>query len=139
MTLFYNTGRGPFVTLAGGRILIAVWKEPVRKRPLAVTFIAWLLIAAGVLGFAGHLMEAISQTSFHFEDLWIPVISLLAAVSGVFMLLRHGWARWLGLGWMAFHVAISFFDSWRKVAVHVLLFALIAYILFNRETREYFR
>ena len=40
---------------------------------------------------------------------------------------------------MAFHVAISFFDSISKIVVHVLLLALIAYALFRRDASAYFQ
>ena len=109
------------------------------KRPVPVTVIAFLLIAAGVFGFGVHFREAVSQKVFHAENLWPLVGALPAIVAGVFILLRQNWARWLGLAWMAFHVAISFFDSWQKVAVHLLLFALIAYCLFRADARAYFR
>lgn len=109
------------------------------KRPVAVTVIACLLIAAGVFGLAVHIKELVSQKLFHFEDLWIPIVALLPAASGIFILLGHNWARWLALGWMAFHVAISFFDSLQKVAVHVLLLALIAYSLFRADARAHFQ
>jgi hypothetical protein len=108
------------------------------KRPLTVTIIAFLLIAAGVFGLAVHIRDLLSQKPFHFVDLWIPIVALLPAVFGVFILLGHSWARWLALAWMAFHVAISFFDSVEKVAVHLLLLALIAYCLFRAGARAYF-
>jgi hypothetical protein len=111
----------------------------VNKRPIPVTVIAWVLIAAGVFGFTVHLRELVSEKLFHFEDLWIPLTSLLPAVVGLFLLLGYNWARWLALLWMVFHVAISFFDSLEKVVVHVLLFGLIAYSLFRRDARTYFQ
>jgi Trk-type K+ transport system membrane component len=110
----------------------------VNRRPIAVTVIAWLLIAAGVLGFAVHLRELVAQKLFHFEDLWIPLVALLPAACGAFILLGHNWARWLALAWMASHVAISFFDSLGKVAVHALLLLLIAYSLFAGDAKAYF-
>jgi len=111
----------------------------VNKRPIPVTVIACLLIAAGVFGFTVHLRELVSQKLFHVEDLWILVTGLLPVVVGLFLLLGYNWARWLALIWMVFHVAISFFDSLEKVAVHVLLFALIAYSLLRRDARTYFQ
>ncbi len=111
----------------------------VKKRPIAVTIIAWLLIVAGVFGFTVHIRELLSQKPFHFQDLWIPIVGFLPAAIGVFILLGRNWARWLALAWMAFHVAISFFDSLQKVAVHVLLFVLIAYSLFRRDAKAYFQ
>ena len=109
------------------------------KRPLAVTFIACLLIAAGIFGAAVHVREAVSGKVFRFEDLWVPLLGFLPAVCGIFILLGHNWARWLAVAWMAVHVALSFFDSIEKGAVHVLLMALIAYALFNRDARTYFQ
>jgi len=109
------------------------------KRPLAVTFIACLFIAAGIFGAAIHMRELVAQGHFRWEDLWAPLLGFLAAVSGIFLLLGHNWARWLAVAWMAFHVAISFFDSIQKVVVHVVLFALIAYALFRRDSSTYFQ
>ena len=108
------------------------------QRPLAVTFIAWLFIAAGIFGAALHLRELLSIGHFRWEDLWAPLLSLVATVAGVFLLVGHNWARWLAVAWMAFHAAISFFDSISKVAVHVVLLVLIAYALFRRDARIYF-
>jgi len=111
----------------------------VNRRPIAVTVVAWLLIAAGIFGFAVHLRELLAQKIVHFEDLWIPIVGFLPTAAGAFILLGRNWARWLALAWMAFHVAISFFDSLQKVAVHVLLLALIAYSLFRRDSQAYFQ
>ena len=109
------------------------------KRPPAVTFIACLFIAAGIFGAAIHMRELLSQRLFRWEDLWAPLLGLVAAVSGIFLLLGHNWARWLAVAWMAFHVAISFFDSISKIVIHALLLALIAYALFRRDARTYFQ
>lgn len=108
------------------------------ERPLAVTIIAWLLIAVGILGGIFHTKEIISQGSFNFPSIWIPAVSLLAAVAGIFILLGRNWARWLALVWMAGHVAISFFDSWQEVTMHAVIFLLIAYILLSSAAGAYF-
>lgn len=108
------------------------------KRPVTVAIIAWLLIVVGLAGFAFHLHE-LKQSAFRGENAWIFVVESIAIVCGVFVLRGNNWARWLTLTWMAFHVAVSFFDSWQKVLVHVVFFVLIAYILFRPEARAYFR
>ena len=108
------------------------------KRPLAVTGFAYLLIAAGIFGAAIHVRELVSGKVFRWEDLWVPLLGLLPAVCGLFILLGHNWARWLAVAWMAVHVAISFFDSIEKVAVHIVLLALIAYALFRHDASAYF-
>ncbi len=108
------------------------------KRPFTVAIVAWLLITAGVFGFAVHLKGLGSPRLSHSEDLLLLVVPLLAVASGAFILLRHNWARWLALAWIAFHVAISF-DSLQKLAVHVLLLVLITYSLFRADARAYFQ
>jgi len=109
------------------------------RRPLAVTFIACLFIAVGIFGGVIHLRELVSQRLFRWEDLWAPLLGFVASVAGIFILLGHNWARWLAVAWMAFHVALSFFDSMSKIAVHVVLLALIAYALFRRDSSTYFQ
>ena len=108
------------------------------KRPIAVTFIAWLLIAAGLFAFAVHARELVVERPFHLGDLWIPVVELLLSVFGAFILLGHSWARWLAVAYLAVHVAISFFDSWQKVVGHVILLALVTFCLFRPDARVYF-
>jgi len=109
------------------------------KRPLAVTGIACLLIAAGIFGAGTHIRELLSASVFRWEDLWVPLLDFVPAVCGVFLLLGQNWARWLAVAWMAVHVAISFFDPVSKIAAHVLLLALIAYALFRRDSSTYFQ
>lgn len=111
----------------------------VNKRPPAVTFIACLFLAVGIFGGVIHLRELVSHRLFGWEDLWAPLLAFVAAVAGIFLLRGHNWARWLAVAWMAFHVAISFFDSISKIVVHVLLLALIAYALFRRDASAYFQ
>lgn len=109
------------------------------RRPLAVTIISWLFIAAGAIGLAYHLTKINPQQPFQAESVWILLVRLLAMVCGVFMLRAANWARWLALAWMAFHVLLSFFHSLQQVLAHGLLLVLIAYVLFRPEARAYFR
>lgn len=108
------------------------------QRPIAVTVIAWLLIAVGIFGFGFHLKELFLERSFHWEDLSVPMVNLLACALGFFILKGHNWARWLAVAWMAFHVAISLFESLERTAMHLLLLGLIAYALFRRDAKVYF-
>jgi len=74
--------------------------------------------------------------AFHYEDVWIEATELLAFVAGVFMLRGHNWARWLALAWIAFHVEISF-PVVRQIAIHSLILAVIAWLLFRSRARHY--
>ena len=108
------------------------------KRPLTITILACVLMAAGAIGIAYHLSDFNAKHPFEYESIWILLVRLTAIVSGVFMLRASNWARWLSLAWIAFHLILSFFHSVREVAVHGLVFALFAYLLFRPEARAYF-
>lgn len=103
------------------------------KRPVSVLVIACLYIAVGAVGFVAHFHD-FRQADFF----WIELTELLAVLAGVFMFLRHNWARWLAVAWMAFHVAISF-PVIQQIAIHSFFLAVIAWLLFRPAARTYFR
>ena len=90
------------------------------KRPLPVILIGILYILTGVFGFISHVHDVF----------WVPLISLIAVVAGVFMLLGAIWARWLAIGWMLFHVVLSVFHTLFEFALHAILCVVFAYFLF---------
>ena len=105
------------------------------KRPLAVTILGGLFIVAGLAGLAYHLSDRP-------VDHWIVVISMvriLAVVGGIFLLMGHGWARWLLLAWLALHVVVSAFQSWSQCMAHVVLLIVVAYLLLKPPASDYFR
>jgi hypothetical protein len=108
------------------------------KRPLVVTVLSCLLVAAGAIGLVYHLSEFKSLHPFPYEILLVCLVRLLAIVSGVFMLRGDNWARWLAVAWIAFHVVVSFFHSLGEVVVHGVLLALFAYGLFRSDAAGYF-
>ncbi len=110
-----------------------------RKRPLAVTIIAFLLAAAGLMGIAYHLKEFKPQHPFQYEIVWITLVRLLALVAGVYMFFGKNWARWLGLAWIALHVAVSAFHSLPELLIHCLFLAVFAYFLLGKSASAYFR
>jgi uncharacterized membrane protein len=110
-----------------------------KKRPITVTVISWILIAAGTIGLIYHLFGVRLTQPFQYEFVWISAVRLLAVVSGAFMLSGMDWARWLAVAWIGFHFVLSFFHSLQEVVMHGLLFVLITYLLFRPEARTYFR
>ncbi|MGA9062490.1 MAG: hypothetical protein WB341_12575 [Terracidiphilus sp.] len=104
------------------------------KRPIAITFLAWLYITIGVVGIAVH------AELFKVQPPELSELGLLAAavVAGIFMLRGKNWARWLALAWMAFHVGVSAFHPWRELIAHSVLLVMIAYLLLQRDARNYF-
>ncbi|HWF93122.1 MAG TPA: hypothetical protein VN684_12610 [Terriglobales bacterium] len=109
------------------------------KRPLAVTIISWIYIVVGVLGLVFHLKEYRIQHPFEYDIVWIAIVEIAAIVAGIFMLRGSNWARWLALAWIGFHVGLSIFHPWQELAIHSALFIVIAYFLFNRPSKKYFR
>ncbi len=109
------------------------------KRPLSVSIISWLFIAAGSVGLAYHLTEFRTGGLFQFDLAAVCFVRLLAIFSGVFMLRGCNWARWLLLVWIAYHVILSAFHSFFEALIHGLLLALIAYFLLRAGASAYFR
>lgn len=109
------------------------------KRPLSVTIIGCIFIAAGVIGFAYHVTEFKTLRPFPHEIVWAAGVRLLAILGGVFVLRRHNWARWLLVAWISFHVILSAFHSRSELITHGLLFVVVAFVLFGPRASAYFR
>ena len=103
------------------------------RPPVAVMAIAILYVVVGAAGFVAHFRDLGAP-----ETKWILLTEALAVVAGVFMLLGHNWARWLAVAWMAFHVVISY-PVIREIAIHSLILAAIAWLLFRPAARAWFR
>jgi hypothetical protein len=106
------------------------------KRPISVTILSWILIAAGTVGLIYHVREI---KTLPYDTLLVEFVRLLAVIAGAFMLRGHNWARWLAIVWIAFHVVVSYFHSWGEVAMHAVILAVFAYILFRPAASAYFR
>jgi len=109
-----------------------------KKRPIAVTIIAVLLILAGIGGLAGNAMHFKSLAADHYASVWIAAVDLLAIVAGGFVFRGRNWARWLAVAWIAFHVVISIWNPWQQLLMHGLIFALFVWVLFRRDSRAFF-
>jgi hypothetical protein len=108
----------------------------VARRPISVSLLAVVYVLTGMAGLAVHFREFLARQP---DTVWIELTELLAILIGVFLFRGHDWARWLALAWIAFHVALSVFDSVRELAVHSAICALIAWILFRPAAARYFR
>ena len=64
------------------------------------------------------------------EQDWVAVIiELTIVVAGVFLLLRANWARWLAIGWIAFHTVVGALHGWTQFATHLAIAAVVTYAL----------
>lgn len=109
------------------------------RRPFSVTLIAGLLLLAGAAGIAYHITDVKTWHPFPYDYFAIFLIRVLAIVAGIYLLRGSNWARWLAILWIAFHVGVSFFDSWITVLIHAILLAVFAYILLRPAATAYFR
>ena len=110
-----------------------------KRRPLSVTVISCLFVAAGAIGFAYHITEFKAQGQFEYGLALVCFVRLLAILSGLFMLRGSNWARWLLLVWIVYHVILSAFHSLSELAMHSLLLGVVAYFLFRPDASAYFR
>ena len=106
------------------------------KRPIAVMIVVAVYLLVGIMGFVYHFNEL---TAGHGDAVTIELTELLAVVSGVGLMLRRNWARWLALGWVVFHVVISLFHPLRELLIHAALCVLIAWLLFRPGTARWFK
>ncbi|MFN8580207.1 MAG: hypothetical protein U0163_04415 [Gemmatimonadaceae bacterium] len=106
-------------------------------RPLVITVIGWLFIAAGVTGLVYHAREFDPSHPLALEFLGITTLRLVAIVGGAMLLRRSGLARWVLVGWMGFHVVVSFFHSPVEIAMHAVFFVVLVYLLFWHPAARY--
>jgi hypothetical protein len=111
----------------------------VSRRPLSVTVVGWLFVAAGVVGLAYHATQLGQRQVPDQAAAWTLVLRFMAVVSGTFILRGANWARWLALAWMAYHVVLSAWHSFSQTAIHAVLLAAIAYALLQPAAAAYFR
>jgi len=64
----------------------------------------------------------------------IPVTIL-----GCLFIKGSSWARWLMLGWLAFHVVETALNSLSDGLAHVVLVITVAYFLFTPPDSKYFQ
>lgn len=109
------------------------------RRPLPITVLSWMFIAAGTVGFAYHATEFNPRQPIRREWVLIMILRLLAILGGVFLLRGRGWARWLLIIWLAYHVILSAFHNRFELVVHGLLFVVLTCFLCCRQASAYFQ
>ena len=109
------------------------------KRPLAVTIIGWVFIAAGGIGFFYHITELNLRDPLGNDTVWVSLVRLSAVAGGAFLLKGHNWARWLLLAWIALHVWLSAFHTHQGLVAHAVLFGVVAWFLLRPPAAGYFR
>jgi uncharacterized membrane protein HdeD (DUF308 family) len=110
-----------------------------KKRPLSITILSCLFLAAAAVGLASHISGPALRHPVQNDAAWPILIGLVGIVCGIYLFRGSNWARWLAVLWIAFHVIISSLDSLPKLAIHTLLLAVFAFFLFRAPATAYFR
>lgn len=105
-----------------------------KNRPLPVTLLACLFIAAGAVGLVYHL----SERPLDHHIVLISLVRMIAIVGGFFLLMGQGWSRWLLLAWLAFHVVLGAFHSLSESVAHGVLLVVVGYFLLGPPSSKYF-
>ena len=108
------------------------------KRPLAITIIGWFFILAGIVGFVYHFYEYLS-TSFDGEAIVVLVVRMLAIIGGILLLKAHNLGRWLLIGWMAYHLVLSFYHNTMQVFMHTVFLLVLLIVFFHPRVRRFFK
>lgn len=109
------------------------------KRPIAVTVVSWLIMAAGAFGLVRGFANAKMIWPPEQDLIWIVIIDVIGIACGIAMLQGRNWARWLTLAWVGAHVVITSFYMSRTILAHAVIFAMIVYLMFRADVRVYFR
>ena len=103
-------------------------------RPRSITIISWFFIIFGSIA----LLSGVLPFSELMSHWYVHLSRLLMIVAGVFMLKGMNWARWLLVLWIAFHIIISALHSPLTLLLHIVIFSVILYFVFRRQSSAYF-
>jgi hypothetical protein len=104
-----------------------------KKRPLFIVITAFIFIITDFISIAYHAYEYFEPNSIKFELVWTLIIRVLAIVCGLLLLGRVNWAGWLAIVWLAYHVDLSLFHSASETIIHVVLLAIVSFLLIYAE------
>ena len=110
-----------------------------QQRPRPITIISWFFIIFGSIALISGLLSPHNFTLEQLKGHWMVHLSrLLMIIAGIFMLRGRNWARWLLVVWIAFHIVLSALHSVFLLLIHIVIFTVILYFLFRRESSSYF-
>lgn len=109
------------------------------RPPRAVATIAVVYALIGIANCGYQLWPWVRGSSLRADAGWVLAVDGLALVLGIFVWLGRNWARWAAVVWIGGHVVAMAVYNRSELAVHVVIFALIAYALFRSESNRYFR
>lgn len=122
-----------------------------QKRPVSLSIISGWLIISAVLALAVNLisrtnpkvMEVMSKNPIPIpvQIAWVYTGIVVSFVSGIALIKRQNWARFLYVVWSGVSLAVSFVTSPVKAASlpGVIFFGIIVFFLFQPSVERYFQ
>jgi hypothetical protein len=98
-----------------------------KKRPIPIIIVSVMFILVGVAGFASHFNELSERL---YETIWVLFVEVVAVTCGLLLLFKIGWARWLAIAWLLYHVIISSFNSKSEMIAHIVFLVVVSLLLF---------
>lgn len=108
-----------------------------KHRPLPVIIVSILFVVVGCVGFIYHLQE-LSNPDNLTETVVILLLRILAVVCGILLWLGIGWARWLTIAWLVYHVVIGALNSTTQMLAHIAFLIVVSILLFVPVAAKYF-
>lgn len=121
------------------------------KRPQSVTVISWILIVMGTFSLVNNVLNMNNPTVKQFmEKSLIPVNvqfaviyigALVTIVSGLAMLKRQNWARFLYVAWSIIGLIAGIATSPMKIVLipGFIILMIIIFFLFRPKANKYFK
>ena len=117
-----------------------------KKRPLAIwiTGVVFLCVGIGDMlagpwrFLSGSNSMPIDSRMHDLIDVGLVVLTGAVAVLGATLLLNgRRWGRWLIVVWTGAHVVLSVEHDRLELAIHTLLFVVVCWLLYRRESSAY--
>ena len=105
------------------------------RRPITIIIVSVGFVLIGMGGFLRGLWPLVTQgAAIKSHDLmdsaFVGGLGLIALLSGVFLFRGANWARWLCVGWMAVHVALSVVHTTLELVIHSVFLLVLIFVLF---------
>ena len=121
-----------------------------RKRPTSLTVIAWILIVSDTVGMVTNTILINDPKTLEIKHKILLSITsqnikeylgcLVVIISGVAMLRRYGWSRFLYIGWFIIVLVLEMAISPMKTMMipSTVVFLVIVFFLFRPKVNDYF-
>lgn len=110
-----------------------------RSIPLTVFIVAIMYIIPGFSGIIYHFSDFNNPGESMAMYSWILFLRLLAIACGIFLFMGFNWARWLAIGWIAYHIYIGALNSTSEMVSHIIFLIIVAVLLFLPVSSKFFR